>query len=98
MAKKAGRPLKNGKPDRAKAEPRSLAYFNRGFSDDVGFCNMTMALMGDTVAGRIAPNVCNAVVGAGRNVIKIVELKYKFGQSQPNGKKVLELGSAQATA
>lgn len=40
---------------------------------------MMSALMGDLIAGRITPQVGNAVCNAGGKLLKVVEMQHKFG-------------------
>lgn len=40
---------------------------------------MMSALMSDLIAGRITPQVGNAVCNAGGKLLKVVEMQHKFG-------------------
>lgn len=39
------------------------------------------AMMSDLIDGRITPNVGNAACNAGGKLLKVVELKLKYGRS-----------------
>lgn len=52
--------------------------------------------MGDLIEGTITPQVGNAVVNAGGKLLKVIELKYKFGTQQGESRrkeKTLQLAS-----
>jgi len=38
------------------------------------------ALMSDLIEGAVTPNVSNAVVNAGGKLLKVVELRLKYGK------------------
>jgi hypothetical protein len=44
------------------------------------------ALMSDLISGTVAPNVGNATCNAGGKLLRIVELQYKYGTTNPDGK------------
>jgi len=44
------------------------------------------ALMSDIIAGRVTPQVGNATCNAGGKLLKIVEMHYKYGVRDENGK------------
>jgi len=53
---------------------------------------MMSALMSDTIAGRISPQVTNATVNAGGKLLKVVELQLKYGAPGSHGaRKELQL-------
>lgn len=53
---------------------------------------MMSALMSDLVDGRVAPQVGNATCNAGGKLLRIVELQFKYGTSEPGQpKKTLTL-------
>lgn len=60
-------------------DPRSLAISERGIRTGSDFAGMMSALMGDLIAGRITPQVGNAVCNAGGKLLKVVEMQHKFG-------------------
>lgn len=94
MATKKSRIVKASSSHHQKSKPRSLAYFERGIYEDVSFANMSLALCGDLLSGRITPNIGNAVCASARNVLKIVELKYKYGRPHAAGAgKTLMIGT-----
>lgn len=52
------------------------------------------AMMSDVLAGTIAPEHCNAVCNAGGKLLKVVEMKHKYGVRIAGGvvgKKILIL-------
>jgi hypothetical protein len=62
-----------------KEEPRSLAIAERGVKTGTDFANMMSALMSDIIAERISPNKANATCNAGRQLLKVVEMQYRYG-------------------
>lgn len=60
-------------------EPRSLAISERGIRTGADFAGMMSALMGDLIAGRITPQVGNAVCNAGGKLLKVVEMQHTLG-------------------
>lgn len=78
----AGRPDADGHPPRA---PRSIAYTEAGVRTGADFANLMSALMGDVIEGTISPNVANAACNAGRQLLRVVEMQYRYGpSSQPS--------------
>jgi hypothetical protein len=95
MAKEKSGVVTNGSADSSKTSPRSAAHFDRGIHDDIQFANASIAVAGDLVNGAITPSVGNAVCANMRNVLKVVELKHKYGvQGRVNGSKTLRLSAA----
>ena len=70
-----------------KPTPNSLAISEKGVSTAGEFASLMSTLMGDIIAERIDPLVANATIRAGTNLLKIVEMKYKYGGTEPNGTK-----------
>lgn len=93
MAKEKSSVVKNGTADRPKGEPRSAAHFARGIGTDIEFANASIAVAGDLVTGLIQPSVGNAVCANMRNVLKVVELKHKYGTAKGDGGKRLLLSA-----
>lgn len=74
--------------------PRSLEIAKRGIKTDADFANMMSALMSDLIEGNVTPSVGNATCNAGGKLLKIVELKYKYGtQKDAQSGKVLLLAT-----
>lgn len=46
---------------------------------------MMSSLMSDLIEGRITPNVGNATCNAGGKLLKVVEMKYKYGTNNKEG-------------
>lgn len=44
------------------------------------------SLMSDLIEGTVAPNVGNATCNAGGKLLRIVELQYKYGTTNSDGK------------
>ena len=64
-----------------KAElPISLGIAEKGIRTSGNFSALMSAVMSDTIAGRMTPPVCNAVVNAGGKLLKVVELQIKYGK------------------
>lgn len=60
-------------------QARSSALAAEGVATGTQFANLMAALMSDVIEGRISPVVSNAAVSAGRNLLKVVEMEYKYG-------------------
>lgn len=63
----------------SKAIPQSLAVANNGVKTGSDFANLMSNLMSDLISGKITPQVGNAVCNAGGKLLKIVEMKHKYG-------------------
>ena len=57
------------------------------------------ALIADVISGRMPTDVANSAVGAGRTLLKVVEMEHKYGKAQPPAsvreKPVLELAPSE---
>ena len=86
---------KGSTPQRARhaERPLTLALSEQGINTAQDFSNVMGAIMTDLVAGRLAPNVANAMCNAGGKMLKAVEMQMKYGVSSQDvpGKKVLVL-------
>ena len=60
-------------------EARSAAIAAVGVKTGTEFAALMSALMSDVIEGRLSPVVSNAAVSAGRNLLKVVEMEYKYG-------------------
>ena len=76
----------NGNSGVAKTTPRSLAFARRGVKTSTDFANLMSALMSDLIDGCVPPNVGNATCNAGGKLLRIVELQYKYGTTNTDGK------------
>lgn len=92
MSKKHKKKHRSCETSIAKQQPRSLAYAEAGVRTGGDFAGMMSALMSDTIAGRISPQVTNATVNAGGKLLKVVELQLKYGAPGSHGaRKELQL-------
>lgn len=78
-----------------KTRPKMLQFSERGIRTDADFANMMSALITDLAAGDISPQTGNAICNAGGKLLKVYEMKYRYGKepgpSEPE--KVLMLAS-----
>lgn len=63
-----------------KSAPKSIALAERGIHTGAEFASVMSALLTDTIAGRIDPQVSNAVCNISGKLLKAVELQYKYGK------------------
>jgi hypothetical protein len=63
------------------ATPKSIALAERGIHTGSDFASVMSALLTDTIAGRIEPQVSNAVCNISGKLLKVVELQYKYGKA-----------------
>ena len=66
---------------RSKAAPRTLKFSEAGISTCADFASVMSALMSDLIAGRVTPQVGNAVCNVGGKLLKIVEMQHNYGTS-----------------
>jgi hypothetical protein len=59
--------------------PRSLAIAQKGIKTDSDFAALMSSLMSDLVEGKIIPSVGNATCNAGGKLLKVVEMRCKYG-------------------
>lgn len=64
-----------------KVAARSIALAEQGIHTGAQFASVMSALLTDTIAGRIDPQVSNAVCNISGKLLKVVELQYKYGKS-----------------
>jgi hypothetical protein len=60
-------------------EPRSLGIARRGVVTGADFAELMSALVSDIIDGQIDANTANAVTNAGRQLLRVVELQYRYG-------------------
>ena len=60
------------------AAARSLAVTRHGVRTGEDFADLMSALMGDVIEGTITPNVANAACNAGRQLLRITEMQYRY--------------------
>lgn len=70
---------KNAKGDQA--TPKAIALAEKGIHTGAEFASVMSALLTDTIAGRIDPQVSNAVCNISGKLLKVVELQYKYGKA-----------------
>lgn len=61
--------------------PLSTEIARRGINTDADFAAVFTALIGDTLSGAINPNVTNAACNSAGKVLKMFELRQKYGVS-----------------
>lgn len=87
------------KAKRSKSSAESLEVSARGIKTSQDFNDTMTALIGDLLAGRVTPQVGNAVCNAGGKLLKMVELQAKYGQRPPEksqaSDKVITLSSSE---
>lgn len=76
-------------------QPLTLRLAEQGINTAQDFSNVMSAIMTDLVAGRLAPNVANAMCNAGGKMLKAVEMQMKYGVASQDvpGRKVLVLAA-----
>lgn len=83
----------NGSTNSEKTRARSGAIFSRGIRTDRDFLEACVAVADDLAHTRFSASVGNAIGVNTRNMIKMLELKFKYGVAeQGGGEKVLRLG------
>lgn len=60
-------------------KPKSLKIAKRGIVTATDFSRVMAVLITDVVEGTISPQTANAAVNAGGKLLKVVEMKYKYG-------------------
>ena len=75
----------------------TLAMAEGGINTAQDFSNIMSSLMTDLIAGRLTPQVGNAVCNAGGKMLKAVEMQLKYGSPSKDvpGRKVLLLADKQ---
>ena len=71
---------KKGAVEDKKIVPRSLTLAAKGVHTGADFASLMAALMSDTIEGRIAPGVSNAVCNAGAKLLKVAEMQFRYGR------------------
>lgn len=61
--------------------PKSIQLAERGVHTGADFASVMSALLTDTIAGRIDPQVSNASCNIAGKLLKVVELQYKYGKA-----------------
>jgi hypothetical protein len=71
--------------DVLESPPRSLKIAQRGIKTSEHFCNFMSALMSDLIEGKVTAQVGNASCNAGGKLLKMVDMTYKYGNSNKSG-------------
>jgi|WetSurSiteA1Bulk_404760.scaffolds.fasta_scaffold117904_1 hypothetical protein len=88
----ATKPIKLEDLQTRKADPpRSLAIARSGIRTDREFSALMSALMSDLIDGSITPGVGNATVNAGGKLLKVVEMRLRYGTQHGDNEKSLQL-------
>lgn len=69
------------KNTRRTQEGTAVALAEKGIHTGAQFASVMSALLTDTIAGRIEPQVANAVCNISGKLLKVVELQYKYGRA-----------------
>ena len=91
MAAEKSNVTKIGATVPAKRRPRSLDLAAKGIQTDKDFAKFMSSLMSDIIEGTVTPGVGNAACNAGGKLLKIVELKYKYGTPHGDDQKGIVL-------
>ena len=94
MANKKQGATKNGKADSGRGnnpQPKALEFSERGIATGADFANVMSALMADLIAGRVTPQVGNAVCNVGGKLLKIVEMQHRYGTVGDDAAKMITL-------
>lgn len=59
----------------------SIALAERGIHTGAQFASVMSALLTDTIAGRVEPQVANAACNISGKLLKAVEMQYKYGRA-----------------
>lgn len=69
------------------AGPKSTAIAGAGIRTGEEFAALMSALMSDVIEGRITPSIANAACNAGGKLLKVVEMQYRYGTTEPDAPK-----------
>lgn len=67
------------KNEKETAIPKSTELAKKGIYTDKDFAAVFTALIGDTLSGATNPNVTNAACNAAGKLLKMIELRRKYG-------------------
>lgn len=59
----------------------AIALAEKGIHTGSEFASVMSALLTDTIAGRMEPQVANAACNISGKLLKVVELQYKYGRA-----------------
>jgi hypothetical protein len=60
--------------------PKSVTLAERGIHTGADFASVMSALLSDTIAGRVDPQISNAACNISGKLLKVVELQFKYGK------------------
>jgi hypothetical protein len=63
-----------------KDTPKSVQLAERGIHTGADFASVMSALLSDTIAGRVDPQISNAACNISGKLLKVVELQFKYGK------------------
>ena len=63
-----------------KDTPRSVVLAEKGINTGAEFASVMSALLSDTIAGRVDPQISNAACNISGKLLKVVELQFKYGK------------------
>lgn len=63
----------------SKKVPQSLQIAGKGVKTGTDSANLMSCLMSDLISGKVTPQIGNAVCNAGGKLLKVVEMKQKYG-------------------
>jgi hypothetical protein len=69
-----------------KSTPRAIALADKGINTGADFASVMSALLSDTIAGRVDPQVSNAACNISGKLLKVVELQHKYGKGTVGGR------------
>lgn len=72
-------------------DSESSQIAQRGVRSSEDFRDLMCALMSDVVQGKIDPEIANAACNAGRGLLRMVELEYKYTERKPTTEKTRTL-------
>ena len=92
MAKKSkDNSTKRTAPTLVRKDARSLRFAEDEVKSGQDFADLMSKLMSDMLAERVSPQVGVAVCNAGGKLLKVVELQFKYGRANNQGKKDIAL-------
>ena len=90
MAKKAASATESGK---ANDQSRSLPIAERGIKTSADFASLMSALISDLAAGRMSPQIGNAMCNASGKLLKIEEMRHRYGGGKNLNQNILQLAT-----
>lgn len=88
MAKKVRSITQNRNADIQEAKARSGVIFSRGIRTDRDYLEACVAVADDLANARFSASVGNAIGVNTRNMLKMLELKFKYGVGSEGAKRL----------